>query len=214
MGVLEQNGTETGFRWTEKAHRAAVLVAEDELSDVEIADVIGIGRTTLHRWKQHPDFRAQVAHRAEDIARSMLRLTIAKKHKRVKVLDDLHRKLLTVIDERAESYADEARDESAEAVARRAMRSLFGGGDEDTPPGAGTGLILKQYKQIGAGRNAQLITEYAVDTRTIGEIRSLHEQAAKELGQWVEKSETTHDATESFVEALRAFGRAGVDARP
>lgn len=201
------------FRWTGERERAAVLVAEDELSDRQIAESLNIHHKTLAAWKRHPDFRAQVAHHAEDIARAMLRLTIAKKHKRVKVLDDLHSKLLTVIDERADEYANRARDETAEALARRAMRSVFGG-DDEIPAGAGTGLILKQYKQIGAGRNAQLITEYAVDVRTIGEIRALHEQAAKELGQWVEKSETTHDATEAFVEALRAFGRADVVARP
>ncbi|HEU0165846.1 MAG TPA: hypothetical protein VFQ54_12445, partial [Thermomicrobiales bacterium] len=55
------------------------------------------------------------------------------------------------------------------------------------PAGGGTGLILRQYKQVGSGRDAQLVEEYVVDTATVRQIQSLHEQAAKELGQWTEK---------------------------
>jgi hypothetical protein len=34
-----------------------------------------------------------------------------------------------------------------------------------------------------------VITEYVVDSGVVREIRGLEEQAAKELGDWVEKSE-------------------------
>ena len=34
--------------------RAAILAAEDELSDTEIAQLCGITRRTLMRWKKQP----------------------------------------------------------------------------------------------------------------------------------------------------------------
>jgi DNA invertase Pin-like site-specific DNA recombinase len=37
--------------------RAAILAAEDELSDTEIARLCGITRRTLIRWKKQPSMR-------------------------------------------------------------------------------------------------------------------------------------------------------------
>lgn len=145
--------------------RAAVLVAEDDLTDEQIAEAVGITRRTLTNWKRQPEFAAEVGGHVGAIQAGMLRLAIAKKYKRLKVLDDLHGKALAVVEERAERMDGEA-------------------------PGAGTGLLTHQVKQIGAGRDAQVVDEYAVDVALIKEIRALEEQAAKELGQWVEKSET------------------------
>lgn len=78
---------------------------------------------------------------------------------RVQVLDDLEQRYLTVIEERAEEMAGDA-------------------------PGAGTGVIVRQIKQVGAGPSAQIIEEYVADTGVSHEIRALHKQAAQELGQW------------------------------
>jgi hypothetical protein len=175
--VAEQNGTETAFRWSEKAYRAAVLVAEDEISDIDIAAAVGIGRTTLHRWKQHPDFTAQVGDTVGDLNRAMLRLAIAKKRKRLTVLDTLHAKALKVIEARS---TDESLAE-------------FAGGD--------TGLLVRQIKVVGTGPMAREVEEAAVDVGLIREIRALEEQAAKELGQWVEKSEVG-----GMVQVVRVIG--------
>jgi hypothetical protein len=175
--VAEPNGTDTAFRWSEKAHRAAVLVAEDELSDIDIAAAVGIGRTTLHRWKLNKDFTAQVGDYVGDINRAMLRLAIAKKRKRLSVLDDLHTKALNVIAARSED----------ESVAE------FAGGN--------TGLLVRQIKVVGTGPMAREVEEAAVDVGLIREIRALEEQAAKELGQWVEKSEVG-----GMVQVVRVIG--------
>lgn len=172
------------------------------MSDAAIAASVGVHRITLEKWKRHPEFAAQVGDHAGEIARSMLRLAIAKKHKRVATLDDLHRRANTVIAERAKRFAASA--QTVEESARR----IFG---NDTPPEAATGILVKQESITPQGL---VSTEWKFDAALFREIRALEQQAAQELGQWVEKSETTHDATESFVEALRAFGRAGVDARP
>jgi transposase-like protein len=49
------------FDWLPIAERAAELVATGRLTRQEIAADLGIGRTTLWRWRRHPDFKARVA---------------------------------------------------------------------------------------------------------------------------------------------------------
>jgi hypothetical protein len=152
------------FAWNKAREEAAILLADNDLSDEAIAQRVGVSRRTLTTWKQHPDFAARVGDHVGQIQVAMLRLAIAKKHKRLEVLDTMHTKLLNVIEERSVEYEDEA-------------------------PGTRTGLVTKTYKMIGTGRDATMVTEWGVDTPTLRELRALEEQAAKELGQWVEKSQ-------------------------
>lgn len=161
--ALQENAT--GFRWSEAKLRAAVLLAEDEAGEDEIAAAVGVNPSTLWRWKQHPEFAARVGDHVGRLQAAMLRVRIAKKRERIKVLNDLHEKQLAVV-------AARAADPSLAAV-----------------PGGETGLLVRQLKQIGAGRDAQVVEEYAVDVGLLKEIRATEEQAAKELGQWVEKGE-------------------------
>ena len=177
---MAQNGT--GFVWTKARAQAAVLLAEDALSDEQISDRLGIGRRTLARWKEHPDFTARIAEHAKKLEEAALRLGIARRTKRVEALHDRWQRMKRVIDERAE-------DSSLETVA-----------------GGGTGLIVRQVKSIGFGENNQLVEEYAVDTGLLRELRAHEEQAAKELGQWIEKREDKLDATGAFLNALKEFG--------
>lgn len=158
----EQNGTKSAL--SAKQLRAAVLVSEDAQTDEAICADLGIGRTTLHRWKLIPEFLDAVAASDAAILAKSLRLPIARKHHRMTVLNDLHTKALAVIDERA-----------AERVY--------------AAPGMDTGLVVHQTKQIGSGQYAQTIDEFAVDTGLMREIRAIQEQAAKEAGQWTEKTE-------------------------
>lgn len=160
-----------------KKQRAACLLAEDELSDEAIAQDVGVSRQTLAAWKHKPEFAALVGDYVGQVQAAMLRHTIAKKHKRLAVLDDLHTKALQVIEER-----------------------IVEGG----APGESTGIVVHQMKQIGAGKDAQIVDEYVVDTGLMREIRSLHEQAAKELGQWVDRSAS--EVTTSVVQIV------GIDA--
>jgi transposase len=163
-GDVNQTEPKPGFRWTTQRHKAALLLAENELSDREIAATLKISRTTLHNWKQDADFAAQVGDHIGEIKARMMRRAIARKEHRIEVLDRLHTKLLTVVEERGAELAGES-------------------------AGTDTGLVVRQIKQIGSGRDAQTVEEFAVDTGTIREIRALHEQAAKELGQWIDKSQ-------------------------
>lgn len=120
---------------------------------------------TYRGWKTDPRFLDLVAEENRRIEAGMLKLAIAKRHNRLKTLNDLYDKSLQVVADRAAAY----------------------GGDVDAH-GGHTGLLVKQVKVIGSGQNAQTTTEYQVDTGLVKQIESLMERAAKELGQEVEKS--------------------------
>lgn len=184
---MDQVHKTTPFRWSEPRLQAALLCAEDDVSDEVIADRCGVSRKTLHTWRQHPDFQAQMGDHIGQIQAAMLKLAIAKKHRRLAVLDDLYAKSVTVIEERAAEYAAIAENNANQTEQQRAYRRTWGGAA--LPAGGETGLLVRQVKQLGSGPSTQIIEEFAVDTGLIKQIQSLQEQAAKELGQWVERSE-------------------------
>lgn len=154
------------FCWPKGAVQAALLLAEDDINDQDIAKTVGVNPATIWRWKQFPEFTERIQEHVVALQAAMLRHAVAKRHKRLATLDKLHTKALAVIEARGEEMADEA-------------------------PGAETGLLVKTYKVVGQGPTAQLMTEYAVDTPLMREIRAIEEQAAKELGQWEEKQAIT-----------------------
>jgi hypothetical protein len=158
--------------------RAAELLAEDELTDAEIAARVRVGRVTLWRWKQEPAFRKVVRREAARLGSIEQRRAIARRTRRVASLDDrwqeiAHRRaaMLEVIAERAE-------DPEMAAI-----------------PGGRTGLlIIKDRKEIGEGDSKTTVVKVAVDVALLREIREAekelreHEkQAAQELGQWTEQ---------------------------
>jgi Helix-turn-helix of insertion element transposase len=151
---------------TKKRENAAHLIADDCLSDEKIAEQVQISRSTLARWKSEPRFITRVEAIATAYAKRVLNRGIARKERRVAVLNELHEKMLLVISERAESA------------------------DLSTVPGGKTGLITKMLKGIGKGEDFQVVEVYEVDTGTVKEIRALQEQVAEELGQRVERTET------------------------
>jgi hypothetical protein len=72
-------------------------------------------------------------------------------------------------------------------------------GDLEHVPGGKTGLLTRSLKMVGSGDESTLVTEYVVDVPVIREIRALHEQTAKETGQWTEKIEHSGSITREFV---------------
>jgi len=151
---------------TKTREMAAQLVADDRLTDREIAEQCGIDKATLERWKLQPTFRDRVQAIIEAYAKRALKHGIARRERRVGVLNDLHNKMLQVIDERAKSK------------------------DMAAVPGGKTGIVTKTLKGIGKGEDFQAIEEYRVDTGTIAEIRDVQKQAAEELGQWIRRTES------------------------
>ena len=150
--------------WTPQKYKAALLVAENDLSQEKISVEVDVARETLRRWIAEPEFQQQVGDYIGEIQAGMLKLSIAKKHVRLKELDTLKQKLFTVLEERGEELDGQS-------------------------GGAGTGVIVKRIKAVGTGQNQTIVEEFEVDAGTIKTIMSLHEQAARELGQWVDKSQ-------------------------
>lgn len=149
---------------TRKQERAALLVAADELTDVEIAKKVKISPSCLTLWKgTHPLFRARVKelhdkwrHEQEDV---FLTEGLARRGFRLQNLNDLRDRIMTVIAERA-SDPD--------------MQDVKGGK---------TGIIIRRYKGVGQGPAAKVVEEFEIDIPAIRELRALQRDAAEELGQ-------------------------------
>lgn len=148
--------------WTRRRTNAALLVAQDQQSDVAIAAAVGVTKSTLEEWKLRPEFAERVQEHVQAFAAAIKEKGIAERVNRVAALNDRWRSLHQVIEERA---ADETM----------------------TAAGARTGLLVRTYKQ----GKMRLAEEYAVDTGLLAELRQHEKQAAQELGQWTEKRELT-----------------------
>lgn len=142
--------------------RAALLVAEDRQSDQAIADAVGVTERTLENWKRRPDFAAAVeAHKARWAA-ELEQEGIANRQNRINALDERWHLMQRVIAERA---------------ADPSMRA----------PGSATGLLVRTYKP----GKVKMVEEYKVDAGLLAELRAHELQAARELGQLVDKRDVT-----------------------
>lgn len=172
--VSSQNRTKN----RSKKIRAAILLAEDELIDEQIAAEVGISRRQLGTWKTDPDFNALVDGYVGEITAQALKLPIAKKLTRVRELDDLRKSYWQIKDQRGAAYAELLKDTPDNAMMREFGHSV--------PEWAMTGMLLAQPK-IAA--NGKTVTEWAFDKALDSAIKETHRQAAQELGQWVDKGE-------------------------
>jgi DNA-binding XRE family transcriptional regulator len=155
------------FKWDTRRTQAAVMLADNSLTDEQIAATIGVTRQALANWKKHPDFQAKVAENVESYRRAVLTSGIADRVKRVLALDDRWQRMKTVIEERADSK------------------------EMEHVPGGKTGLLVHQIKAVGRGEDFQLIDLYVVDDGLLSEMRATEKQAAIEAGQWEEKRDIT-----------------------
>lgn len=171
-------------RFRTKKYQAAILAAEDELTDDAIAAKVGVGRTTFYEWKRDPEFAAIVGDYQGEIIAEALKLPIAKKHERIRQLNDLQESYWQIIRDRGERYRAEAKDSPDSALAR-----AFG---DHTPSEASTGMLVKQMK-IAA--NGKTVTDWVFDRALDSAIKETHKQAAQELGQWEENLNVTHGGT-------------------
>jgi alpha-D-ribose 1-methylphosphonate 5-triphosphate synthase subunit PhnG len=150
---------------TKRREQVALLLAEDRFSDVKIGKLAGVSPFTIAKWKQRPDVKARVAELTQIFADKALKEGLAQRDRRVAVLFQYHEKLRQIVDERA------ADPEMA------------------TIPGGKTGLVTRQMKGIGKGKEFRLVEHFVPDTRLVKELRACGEQIARELGQWQERVE-------------------------
>ena len=77
MATAAPTAGQNGTRLTGRQGKAARLVAEDELTDAEIAARVKVGRSTLDRWKRRPAFAARVAEHREAFRARILAEVVA-----------------------------------------------------------------------------------------------------------------------------------------
>jgi hypothetical protein len=172
-----QPAPDSCFEWDARRERAAALLAEGELTDVEIAAEVEVTDRTLRTWKKIPAFAARVKRLVAELGAVAQRKAIGRRARRLAALDDRWQRMKAVIAARADEM-------------------------KDVPGGGSSGLLVKAVKSIGSGDNAREVEEYAVDAALLREMRELEKQAAQETGQWAEKVE--HSGPEggpvSFIE--------------
>lgn len=169
------------WKWTRQRARAATLVAEDRLTNEQIAEKVGVARYTVDRWRLIPAFAERVAELVTATQEALKAEGIANKRNRVRTLNELHDRQLRVIAERADDPA---------------MQAI---------PGGTTGLLVHTYKMAG-GREPVVMDEYAVDTGLLNEIRQYQKQAAQELQQWTERIDYADLSTERLIAEARRLG--------
>src|SRR2546429_678633 len=104
--------------------KAAQLIAEDRLTDVQVAAACQIGERTLYRWKRRDDFIARVNTMLQAYSARALGTGIANRVRRIETLKLLNEKMLTIMAERGEDHT----------------MALI--------PGGRTGLIVRDYVTV------------------------------------------------------------------
>lgn len=148
----------SAFSWSAKSEEAVELIVDDRLSNRKIAERIGVAQRTIERWKTNKEFSARVALHLEETRAAAMTHGIADRINRIRRLDRHWRLMQTLIEERAEQTNTDV-------------------------PGASTGLIVRKEKETKYG----IEVDHAFDAALLAELRATEMQAAKELGQWVEK---------------------------
>ncbi len=162
------------WKWDDRKVRASVMVAKDEMRDVDIAAAVGVSPPTLYLWKRCPEFQEHVKVLEARLEEMVLTKGIANRANRVRRLNRDWYRMQKLLDQRAEEYT-----------------GRVAGGD--------TGLIVGDLKSIGAGAAAHEVEVFKFDAALMAELRAIEMQAAKELGQWTEKSIVDGDQTITVV---------------
>ena len=142
-----------------RQEKAAALLAEDRISNLEIAKQCGISFAALKKWREDPIFQERVVTNVQTFADRFLKKGLARQENRLAALDNLYERLIGVIDQRA-------RDPKLRAY-----------------PGGDTGLVTRTLRGIGSGEDYQVFTELKTDTDIVREIRGILRDYAEELGQ-------------------------------
>ena len=174
------------FTWNDKRLEAVALVADDVLKDDEIATRLGITRMQLYNWKQHPVFQAAVTEHTEAVRAAIRAEGIASKQNRLDAYNEDWNRLEALIQARAASPLMQGVDGGstgllvAEPMIVKVYEADAGDADDDDAP-------LKPLKET------RIVYTYSYDDAVLKRRQDLAKQAAQELGQWVEKSESRNE---------------------
>jgi len=140
--------------------RAAMLIADGELTHDQIAKEVGVSSSTITKWKRREDFMAEVKQCRSDIRERALQVGVARKEIRIMALNDAADRIEQIMDERA---ADP---------------------DIQTVLGGRTGLMKPTITSIGSGANALTIKGGKFDASLYRLYLATLEQARKEMEEF------------------------------
>lgn len=199
------------FRWTAHHDRAVALVADDQLTDVQIAAELGIAPITLARWKRHPLFTAAVGRYRGEVRARIVARGVRAKENRLDTLNALYAGLLALKDARAAdpAMAGVPGGDTGLIVAKPLLVKVYEeapvqGFDEDGKPIPDDILADREY--LASVKRSVIVAEYAIDGGLIKSLTDVMKQAAIELGEWNEKNDRG-DRLEEFMRQLAEFGR-------
>jgi len=150
-----------------RKEKTAQLLAEKDLSIIDIAAAVGVSRECIRLWQQEAEFAARVADHTAMLADLSQRFLIGRKAYRLGNLQERLLRMQRVMDARA-----------ADPELQKA-----GGGD--------AGLFVRRLRMIGSGENAMVVEEFEFDAALDKAMRDTEKQAAQECGQWAEKKEVS-----------------------
>ncbi len=183
------------FSWTAAREEAAALVAQGELTDLEIAAKVKITDRQLRRWRKHPDFAARVDQLVNAAREAVKARGIAAMENRMAVLDSSFGKLQELIAARGRTYKNQAPGADTGLLVPKPrlikVYEVAGPPDEDDDeedPAAqeGDGEVLY------SGKRSVTVVEWTMDTAVLHELRE-HIKLATQLmmGEWSERKELT-----------------------
>jgi hypothetical protein len=162
---MQENASQAAeeFQWTEPRERAALLLAEDDLTDEEIGAAVGVNASTIWRWKQAPEFTVRITENARKLGGPARRAAVTKRGRRIRYLSEQIERIRAVIEARA---ADP---------------------DIQKFPGGDQGLLVLDFK--AAGKEAIPVAKF--DAALLKTFADYLRQVAQEAGQWADKHEHT-----------------------
>ena len=176
----------TEFRWTGQREQAAYYVALDTKTNDQIATLVGLSVSGLKKWMAHPDFQARVAAIRAEMRAALVARGVALRQARLDELQSLLDAMRVVRTERA--------------------------ADMVGIPGGASGLLVRQFKQVGKDDYRE---EYPFDAALVREMRAVLQQAAQEVGEWTTRLKVDTGDLDAEIErelARLAAGREGATA--
>lgn len=74
------------------------MFADGDLTDQEIAVKVGIGRMTLYRWRQFPEFKARIEEHLDAFRQEVRRLGLANRERRVRAVNTRWNRIHKIVD--------------------------------------------------------------------------------------------------------------------
>lgn len=147
------------FHWTRQTVKAATLLAENQLTQKQMAAEVGCSPRAITNWLSVPAFKAHVQKLVEETRKVLAQRYIATQDQRIASYIQDFERTDQIIKERAE-----------------AMKHV---------PGGSSGLIARDFKAV----KDEVVEVYEFDAALVRERRAIRKDVAEELGQLSQKHE-------------------------